>query len=133
MVDKVYESIELVADYEESYQMNKAAQPNPNLAKQEAEEKASKEALAKQLKEKALLQKQEAEAAAKVEEERIKKERRSNMVKKEIGFKDALGKYRTVRKSAEDMTKFARELKKEQIVKQVLDFDHVRSLPTCTP
>ena len=47
VVEKVYESFRLVADYEESYQLYKTAQPNPELAKKEAEEKASKEALDK--------------------------------------------------------------------------------------
>ena len=45
VVDKVYESLQLVADYEESYQLYKAAQPDPELAKKEADEKASKEAI----------------------------------------------------------------------------------------
>ena len=52
------------------------------------------------------------------------------MVKKELGFQDALGKYRTARKCAEEITKFARELTKEQIVSQVMEFAHVRALPT---
>ena len=47
-----------------------------------------------------------------------------------MGFKDALGKYRTTKKCAEDMTKFARELTREQIVSQVMEFAHVRALPT---
>ena len=52
------------------------------------------------------------------------------MLKRELDFKDALGKYRTAKKYAEDMTKFARELSKEQVVSQVMEFVHVRSLPT---
>ena len=58
----------MVADYEESYKLYKAAQPDPNLAKKEAEEKSSKEALAKQLRDEEIVQKQEAEAASKIEE-----------------------------------------------------------------
>ena len=57
VVDRVYESLQLVADYEESFQKYKAAQPDPDLAKKDAEEKASKAALAKQLKDEELLQK----------------------------------------------------------------------------
>ena len=52
------------------------------------------------------------------------------MVKKELAFKYTLGKYRTAKKSAEEITRFARELSKEQIVSQVMEFAHVRSLPT---
>ena len=52
-------SLNLLADYEKSYKIYEAAHPDPDLAKKEAEEKASKEALAKQLKEEELLHKQE--------------------------------------------------------------------------
>ena len=122
---KIFESLRQIEDYEESFKSYKAALPDPELAKKEAEEKSSKKALAKQLKDEDLLQKQELEAASKVEEERIRKERRTNVVKKELGFQDTLGKYRTARKCAEDITKFARELSKEQIVSQVMEFAHV--------
>ena len=125
VVDKICESLGLCAKYEESYKTFMAAKPDPDLAKKEAEEKSTKEALAKQLQEEELLRKQEVENATKVENERIKKDRRTNVVKKELGFKDALGKYRTARKGAEDMTKFARELTREQIVSQVMEFSHV--------
>lgn len=130
VVDKVYESLQLVADYEESYHLLKASQPDPDLAKKEAEEKASKAALAKQLKDEELLQKQEADAAAKAEEDRIKKELRANIVKKEKQYIEAVGRYRTAKKYSEDMTRFARGLSKEQVVSQVMEFAHVRSLPT---
>ena len=38
--------------------------------------------------------------------------------------------YRTAKMCAEDITKFARELSKEQVVSQVMEFAHVRSLTT---
>ena len=63
VIDRIYESLELCADYEESYKTYKAAQPDPDLAKKEA------------------LQKQEAGAIAKAEEERIKKELRAEVLK----------------------------------------------------
>ena len=78
VVDKVYESLQLVADYEKSFKLYEAAQPDSDLAKKEEEEKASKEALAKQLKNEEMIQKQEAEAAAKVDEDRIRKKLRAN-------------------------------------------------------
>ena len=130
VTDKIFESLQLVADYEESFQIYKAAKPDPDLVKREAEEKYAKEALAKQLKDEENLQKQEAEAATKTEEERIKKELRANVVKKERQYSEAVGKYRTAKKYAEDMTIFARGLTKEQVVSQVMEFAHVRSLPT---
>ena len=92
--------------------------------------RASKAALAKQLKDEELLQKQEAEAAARFEEDRIKKELRAKVVKKEKQYNEAVGRYRTAKKYAEDMTRFARGLSKEQVVSQVMEFAHVRSLPT---
>ena len=49
VIEKLYEILQLYADYEESYASYKAAQPDPNLAKKEAEEKSTKEALAEQL------------------------------------------------------------------------------------
>ena len=64
MTDKFYESLQVVADYENSFLVYKAAQPDPDLAKKEAEEKFAKEALAKQLKDEEVLQKQEVEAAS---------------------------------------------------------------------
>ena len=51
VADKIYKSLQLVAEYEESYKIYQAGQPDPELAKKEAEEKSSKEALAKKLKE----------------------------------------------------------------------------------
>ena len=71
----------MVADYEGSYQMNKAAQLDSVLSKKEAEEKSTKEALAKQLKDKEALQKQESKAPAKGEDERTRKELRANFLK----------------------------------------------------
>lgn len=38
--------------------------------------------------------------------------------------------YRTAKKYAEDMTMFCRGLSREQVVSQVMEFPHVRSLPT---
>ena len=61
MTDKIYGSLQLVADYEESFQLYKVAKPDPELAKKEAEEKSTKEALVKQLKAEEALQKQEAD------------------------------------------------------------------------
>lgn len=78
VVDNVYEIFELYADYEKSYKIYQAGQPDPELAKKEAEERSSKEALAKQLKQEEEVQKQEAEAVAKA-----KKELRATVVKKE--------------------------------------------------
>ena len=68
------------------------------------------------------LQKQEAEAVAKVEQDRVEKELTANVVKKEKLFNEAVGKYRTAKKYAEDMTMFARGLSKEQVVIQVMEF-----------
>ena len=61
VTDKIYGSLQLVADYEESFQLYKAAKTDPELAKKEAEEKSTKEALVKQLKAEEALQKQEAD------------------------------------------------------------------------
>ena len=69
MVDKIYESLQLYADYEESYKIFQAAKPDPDLQRKMAEEKSSKEALAKQLKQDEQLQKQAAKAAFKVNKE----------------------------------------------------------------
>ena len=38
--------------------------------------------------------------------------------------------YRTAMKCAEDMTRFARDISNEEVVNQVMQFAHVRSLPT---
>ena len=130
VVDKIYESLQLYADYEDSYKTFQASKPDPDLEKKVAEEKSSKEALAKQLKQDEELQKQEIEAAAKAEEDRIKKELRAKVVKKEKQYNEAVGRYRTAKKYAEDMTRFARGLSKEQVFSQVMEFGHVRSLPT---
>ena len=64
VTDAIYESLQLVAAYEESYKIYQAGQPDPEVAKKQAEEKSTKDALAKQLKEEELLQKKESEAAA---------------------------------------------------------------------
>ena len=80
VMDKVYESLNLLAEYEKSYKIYEAAQPDPELAKKEAEEKASKALLAKQLKDEEALQKQEFEAATKAEVERTKKELWANVM-----------------------------------------------------
>ena len=130
VMDKICESLKLCADYEESYNSFKAAQPDPELEKKLAEEKNVKEVLDKQLEQEVALQKQESEAVAKAEQEKVTKELRENVLKKEKLFNAAIGKYRTAKKYAEDMTKFARGLSKEQVVSQVMEFAHVRSLPT---
>ena len=130
VVDKIYESLQLYADYEESYKANKAAQPDPDIAKKEEEEKSVKKALAKQLKDEERLQKQEAEAASKAAEERIRKELRANVEETEQAFKKSVGMYRTAKKCAEDITRFARDLSKEEVVSQGMEFAHIRSLPT---
>ena len=49
--DKICESLQLYADYEESYLIYKAALPDPALAKKGTEEESMKEALAQQLEE----------------------------------------------------------------------------------
>ena len=113
---KIFESLQLLEDYEESFQIYKAALPNPDLAKKEAEERSSKEALAKQLKQEEELQRQEAEASSKAEEEKIRKELRAQVVKTKLVFKESIGMYRTAKKYAEEMTRFARELSKEEVV-----------------
>ena len=41
---KIFESLQLIEDYEESFKVYKASLPNPELAKQEAEERRSNEA-----------------------------------------------------------------------------------------
>ena len=76
VMDKICESLELGASYEESYQSFKAAQPDPELEKKLADKQKMKEVLAKQLVQEELLQKQEAEAVAKAEEDKAKKELR---------------------------------------------------------
>ena len=48
----------------------------------------------------------------------------------EKAFKESVGMYRTAKKCAEDMTRFARQLNKEEVVSQVMQFAHIRSLPT---
>ena len=125
-MDKLYESLKLFEDYEERFKIYKAAQPDPDLVKKEAEEKA----LAKQLKDEEALEKQAAEAAAKADNDKIKKELRAKVIKKEQDFREAVGMYRTAKKCAEEMTKFARELRNEEMVRHVMEFAHVRSLPT---
>ena len=105
VVDKICESLDLCASYEESYKSFKAAQPDPEQEQKVTEEKKVKEALAKQLQQEEALQKQEAEAAAKAEEDRVKKEMRSQVVKSEQVFKESLGLYRTAKRYAEDMTR----------------------------
>ena len=127
---KIIESLQLIEDYEVSFKSYRAALPDPDLAKKEAEEKTSKEALAKQLKQEEELQKQEAEAAAKAHEDKVKKELGATLVKREKLYMEAVGMYRTAKKYAEDMTNFARGLSEEQVVSQVMEFAHVRSLPT---
>ena len=114
VMKKIYESLNLLADYEKSYKTNEAAQPDHDLAKKEASEKSTKEALAKQLKGEEVLQRQE--AATKTEDERIKKELRAQVVESELLFKESVGMFRTDKKCAEDMTRFARELSKEEVV-----------------
>ena len=37
VINKLYESLQLFADYEESFKIYKAAQPDPDLAKKEAD------------------------------------------------------------------------------------------------
>ena len=103
VVDKVYESLQLVADYEKSFLIYEAGLPDPEHAKKEAEEKSRKEALAKQLKDKEALQKKEAETASKAAEEKIKKELKANVLKTELVFKESVGMFRTAKKCAEDM------------------------------
>ena len=43
VTDKIYESLQFIADYEESFQIYKSAKPDPELAKREAEEKSALE------------------------------------------------------------------------------------------
>ena len=130
VVDKISESLDLYSKYEVSYKVFMASQPNPDLDKKVAEEKNVKEALAKQLKQEEELQKQEAEAIAKAEEAKLKKELRSNVIKRENAFRYAFGKFQSVKKYSDEMIQFTRGLSREQVVNQVLEFAHVRSLPT---
>ena len=60
----------------------------------------------------------------------MKKELRAAVLKKEKLYLDAVGMYRTAKKYAEDMTLFSRGLTREQVVSQVMEFAHIRSLPT---
>ena len=83
-----------------------------------------------QLKNEELLQKQEAEAAAKIDEDKMRKELRANVVKREQVYKDAIGKYQSVKKYAEEMIQFTRGISREQIVNHVMESAHVRFLPT---
>ena len=80
VMDKICESLKLCADYEESYDSFKAAQPDPEHEKNLAEEKNVKEVLAKQLEQEEALQKQEAEAAAKNEQDRLKQALRAQVL-----------------------------------------------------
>ena len=130
VINKICDSLDLCADYEEGYKNFMAAKPDPELEKKLAEEKKSKEVLTKQLKDEEALQKQEADAASKADEGKISKELRAQVLKSELIFKESIGMYRTARKCAEDMTRFARELSQEEVVSQVMEFSHVRSLPT---
>ena len=116
------ESLQLAADYEESFKNHKAAQPDPDLEKKMTEEKEYEEGLDKQLVQEESLQKQEAEAVAKVEQDRVEKELTANVVKKEKLFNEAVGKYRTAKKYTEDMTMFARGLSNEHVLIQVREF-----------
>ena len=103
VMNKIYVSLNLLADYEKSYKIYEAAKPDPGLAKKEAEEKSSKEALAKQLKEEEALQKRETEAAGQAEEERNMKRLRAKVVVSEQVFKKSVGMYQTAKKCADDM------------------------------
>ena len=80
---KFCESLQLHEDYEKSFQIYKAALPDPDLPKKEAKEKSSKEAIAKQLKQEKELQKQE--AASKAKEEKIRKDLRAQVVETQQG------------------------------------------------
>ena len=80
-IDKICESLDLCADYEERYKSFNAAQPHPDLETKMREEQNVKEVLAKQVEHEETLQKQEAEAVAKVEQEGVTKELRANAVK----------------------------------------------------
>ena len=60
VMNKLYKSLKLFGNYEESFKIYKAAQPDPDLANKEAKEKAKK------LKDEEELQKQEYEAAVKM-------------------------------------------------------------------
>ena len=130
VMDKICESLDLCASYEKSYKSFEAAQPDPDLEKKLSEEKKVKAVLAKQLEEEEAIQKQEAETAAKAEKDKVMKELRSQVLKSELDFKESVGLYRTAKKYAEDMTRFTKELSKEDVVSQVLQFAHVRALPT---
>ena len=55
---------------------------------------------------------------------------RAKVVENELVYKESVEKYRTAKRCAEDMTKFARTLSTEEVVCQVMQFAHVRSLPT---
>lgn len=72
MRSNIFESLQLIEDY--------------FLARKEAEEKCSKEAFAKKVKSEEELPKQVAKTAAKAEEDRVKKELRNQVVKKEHAF-----------------------------------------------
>ena len=60
--------------------------------------------------------KEEARVASKTEDEKTKMKLRAKVVKNEQIFNDAIGSYRTQKKCAEDLAKFAREHNKEQLV-----------------
>ena len=72
MRSNIFESLQLIEDY--------------FLARKEAEKKCSKEAFAKKVKSEEELPKQVAKTAAKAEEDRVKKELRNQVVKKEHAF-----------------------------------------------
>ena len=91
---KIFASFQLIEDYEESFKIYEAALPDPDLARKEADEKGSKEALAKLLKQEEELQKQEAEAAVKAEDERNRRKLRHQVVKREIDFKESVVMYK---------------------------------------
>ena len=62
--------------------------------------------------------KEEARVASKTEDEKTKMKLRAKVVKNEQIFNDAIGSYITPKKCAEDLTMFAKEHNKEQLVSQ---------------
>ena len=65
---KIFMSLQLVQDYEESFKIYEDSLPDPDCARKEAKHKNSREALAKQVELEKEQQKQEANGAAKIEE-----------------------------------------------------------------
>ena len=106
VVDKIYESLQLYSEYEKSYKLYKGAlsvsQSDQNSALPEKENNSVVE---------------------------NKEQLRLVSVKAEQSFKEAFGKYKTIKDRAALLIEFAKDLSHEQLVDKVLQSASIRSLP----